>query len=152
MHFPGRMVMRKPRSVSSLENLGTVRLSEASYMRDSLHCEIADLSGVANIQRTPSCAIKTAARLSQELLELLNQTLGRIGVFSGFRSPEVNRVGSERKRNSASREVSNASPIFDYRDAGRTGGRGCGGSTPPCGQICFFPRLSRERSTSEKCV
>ena len=157
--------MRKPRSVASLEKLGAVRLSKSFYMRDFLYSEIASMYGQANIPDDPELAVETASRLCQELLEPLNATFGRVSIFSGYRSPEVNRIGNERKHNCASNEANYAGHIFDYRDA--EGGKGATASIVipwfadryeagvdwrsmawwihdqlPYSDLCFFPRLA----------
>lgn len=157
--------MRKPRSVASLEKLGAVRLSKSFYMRDFLYSEIASMYGQANIPDDPDLAIETASRLCQELLEPLNATFGRVSIFSGYRSPEVNRTGNERRHNCASNEANYAGHIFDYRDA--EGGKGATASIVipwfadryeagadwrsmawwihdhlPYSDLCFFPKLA----------
>lgn len=109
--------MRKPQSVKSLETLGRVRLSQSFYMRDFLYSEISNFHGIPNIPDYPDVAIKACSSLCQELLEPLNSTFGRITIFSGYRSPEVNQFGNENKLNCASNEANYASHIFDYQDS-----------------------------------
>ena len=47
---------------------------------------------------------------------VLNETFGRISVFSGYRSPLVNQTGNEKGLNCASNESNYASHIFDHKD------------------------------------
>ena len=54
--------MRKPGSVSSLEELGRVRLSENFFMRDMLYSEIANFYGIPNIPDDPDLAIAAGTR------------------------------------------------------------------------------------------
>ena len=109
--------MRKPQSVKSLETLGRVRLSQSFYMRDFMYSEISNFHGIPNIPDSPDVAIKACSSLCQELLEPLNSTFGRISIFSGYRSPSVNKFGNENKLNCASNEANYASHIFDYQDS-----------------------------------
>ena len=108
--------MRKPQSVKSLEDFGRVRLSKSFYMRDFLYSEISNFFGVPNIPDHPDTAIEACSHLCNELLEPLNSTFGRISIFSGYRSPAVNKMGNEKKLNCASNEANYASHIFDYKD------------------------------------
>ncbi len=89
--------MQKPKSVKSLENLGRVRLSKSFYMRDFLYSEISNFYGEPNIPDNPDLAIEACSHLCEELLEPLNDTFGRITIFSGYRSPSVNQLCNEKK-------------------------------------------------------
>lgn len=109
--------MNKPKSIKSLEDLGRVRLSDSFYMRDFLYSEISNFYGVQNIPDHPDMAIEACSKLCNELLEPLNKTFGRISIFSGYRSPELNQFCNENKLNCASNEKNYAAHIFDYRDA-----------------------------------
>lgn len=60
--------MRRPGSVSALEDLGRVRLSENFFMRDMLYSEIANHYGIPNIPDDPELAIVAGTRLCEELL------------------------------------------------------------------------------------
>ena len=112
-----QLIMKKPKSVKTLENFGRVRLSESFYMRDFLYSEISNINGIQNIPDNPDVAIEACSNLCQELLEPLNSTFGRISIFSGYRSPEVNQFGNENKLNCASNQSNYAGHIFDYKDA-----------------------------------
>ena len=46
----------------------------------------------------------------------MNATFGRITIFSGYRSPDVNQLCNEKKLNCASNEANYAAHIFDYKD------------------------------------
>ena len=109
--------MRKPQSVKSLENLGRVRLSKSFYMRDFLYSEISNFYGIQNIPDDPDIAIEACTHLCNELLEPLNETFGRISIFSGYRSPSVNQTGNDKNLSCASNETNYAGHIFDYKDA-----------------------------------
>ena len=85
--------MQMPRSVSSLETLGRVRLSKSFFMRDFLYSEIANFHKIPNIPEDPDLAIAAGKQLCQEILEPLQATFGRISIRSGYRSPEVNQFG-----------------------------------------------------------
>ncbi|WP_121064114.1 hypothetical protein [Chachezhania antarctica] len=85
----------------SLETLGRVRLSKHFYMRDFLYSEIANFHALQNIPDDPDLAIETGRRLCEDLLDPLEETFGRIGVRSGYRSPALNRFGNEHALNCA---------------------------------------------------
>lgn len=108
--------MQKPKSVKSLENLGRVRLSKSFYMRDFLYSEISNFYGEPNIPDNPDLAVEACSHLCEELLEPLNDTFGRITIFSGYRSPSVNQLCNEKKLNCASNKSNYAAHIFDYKD------------------------------------
>lgn len=55
--------MKPPRSVSKLDELGRVRLSQNFFMRDFLYSEIANLHGIPNIPEDPDLAIEAGSRL-----------------------------------------------------------------------------------------
>ena len=110
--------MQMPRSVSSLENLGRVRLSKSFFMRDFLYSEIANFHQIPNIPEDPDLAIAAGKHLCEEILEPLQATFGRISIRSGYRSPEVNQFGNENKLSCASNESNYAGHIWDRRDAG----------------------------------
>jgi hypothetical protein len=110
--------MKEPRSVSSLEDLGRVRLSEHFFMRDFLYSEIASFHGIANIPDDPDLAIEAGSKLCSELLEPLFQTFGSVAIRSAYRSCAVNGFGNEKGLNCASNEANYAHHIWDRRDAG----------------------------------
>lgn len=122
--------MKKPTSVTALEDLGRVRLSKSFFMRDFLHSEIASFHGIPNIPDDPDLAIEAGRKLCEELLEPLQEAFGRIAVRSGYRSCEVNGFGNARQREGrkgyscASNEANFAGHIWDRRDKD-----GCMGAT-----------------------
>lgn len=108
--------MKEPKSVKALEDFGRIRLSKSFYMRDFLYSEISNFYEVSNIPGNPDLAISACSQLCEELLEPLNSTFGRITIFSGYRSPNVNQLCNEKKLNCASNETNYAAHIFDYKD------------------------------------
>lgn len=108
--------MRKPGSVRSLEDLGRVRLSKSFFMRDMLYSEIANYHGIPNIPHYPDIAIEAGKQISEQLLEPLQHTFGRIAIRSAYRSPEVNQYGNEHNLSCASNEANYGRYIWDYRD------------------------------------
>ena len=108
--------MRRPGSVSALEDLGRVRLSENFFMRDMLYSEIANHYGIPNIPDDPDLAIAAGTRLCEDLLEPIWAKLGRISIRSAFRSCVVNEAGIG-KHNCARNEANYAGHIWDVRDA-----------------------------------
>ena len=81
--------------MKGLENLGRIRLSENFYFRDFLLSEIANFYGMPNYPDNPDIAVKYGQRLFEELLEPLQQTFGRLGIRSGYRSKEVTDFGNK---------------------------------------------------------
>lgn len=118
--------MKRPGSVTSLENLGRVRLSRNFFMRDFLYSEIANFYGVQNIPDDPDLAIAAGTMLCEELLEPLQDRFGRISIRSAYRSPAVNELGNLKGHNCASNEANYAGHIWDKRDsAGQMGATAC---------------------------
>jgi hypothetical protein len=118
--------MRQPRSVRALEDFGRVRLSDSFFMRDFLYSEIAATNGFQNLPDDPDLAIAAGTRLCEELLEPLQQHLGRISVRSAYRSPEVNGFGNANRLNCSTNDKNFAGHIWDRRDAkGRMGATAC---------------------------
>lgn len=116
--------MKSPKTVSALEDLGRVRLSQSFFMRDFLYSEIASLNGLQNIPEDPDLAVAAGSRLCTDLLEPLQVSFGRITIRSAYRSPIVNAFGNSHKLNCASNENNYAAHIWDRRDAD-----GCMGAT-----------------------
>ncbi len=124
--------MRAPNSVSTLNDLGRVRLSRSFYFRDFLYSEIANLHGIPNIPSNPDLAVAAGTRLCEDLLEPLQDSFGRIAIRSAYRSASVNRFGSDLQMagkpgyNCGSNEYNRAGHIWDQRDAaGRMGATAC---------------------------
>jgi hypothetical protein len=118
--------LRKPKSVSGLENLGRVRLSESFFLRDFLYSETAQIYGMPNIPDDPDLAIEVGKHLCEELLEPLQRQFGRIAIRSSYRSCEVNQLGNDKGHNCASNEANYAGHIWDRRDVnGHMGATAC---------------------------
>ena len=135
-HAPRRneslFLIRKPESVSALDDLGRIRLSKSFFMREFLYSEVANLHGIPNIPDDPDLAVSVGKRLCEELLEPLNSTFGKVVIRSAFRSCEVNGFCNEQQRQKkkgyscASNEANYAGHIWDRRDAdGLSGATAC---------------------------
>ena len=109
--------MRKPQSMRALEALGRVRLSEHFFMRDFLYSEIASFYRLPNIPDDPDLAIAAGRKLCEEALEPLRARFGRLSIRSGYRSPEVNRLGNEKQLGCGSNESNFGGHIWDRRTA-----------------------------------
>ena len=122
--------MRKPATVTALNNLGRVRLSQSFFMREFLYSEVAALHGIPNIPDDPELAIAAGRRLCENLLEPLQATFGKIVIRSAYRSCTLNRFCNEQQKagkkgySCASNEANYAGHIWDRRDA-----QGCMGAT-----------------------
>jgi len=108
--------MKKPESITALEDLGRVRLSKSFYFRDFLYSEISNFYGKPNIPDDPDLAIAAGKKLCTELLEPLQNTFVRIAVRSSYRSEIVNAYGNQNKLSCASNESNFARHIWDRRD------------------------------------
>jgi hypothetical protein len=91
-------------------------------MRDFLYSEIANIHRFTNLPDDPDLAVEAGRQLCVNLLEPLQSTFGRLGIRSGYRSPEVNAFGNKHFGNCASNENDRARHIWDQRSA--DGGRG----------------------------
>lgn len=158
---------KKTYSVKSLENLGRVQLSPSFFMRDFLYSEISQIENIPNIPHYPDIAIRAGSELCQKVLEPLQEAFGRISIRSGYRCPEVNAKGAERRNqyNCASNEKNYAGHIWDYPDKnGHIGATACivvnsylphynatgdwqtmarwiHNNIPDYSSLCFFPKL-----------
>lgn len=122
------MRKQKPRSYSSLEDLGRVRLSRHFFFREFLYSEIGNFYGEPNIPDDPNLAIEAGEQLCKQLLDPLVDTFGPIAIRSSYRSPYLNHFGAtEVKPQRCSRNEANyASHIWDIRDKeGRMGACAC---------------------------
>lgn len=110
--------MRKPKTVKALDELGRVQLSPSFFMRDFLYSEISQIEGIPNIPENPDIAIEVGKRLCCEVLEPIQEKLGKISIRSAYRSPAVNAKGAENKNqyNCSSNEASYADHIWDFPD------------------------------------
>ena len=107
--------MKSPQTVKTLENLGRIQLSESFFMRDFLYSEISQIEQIPNIPDDPALAIEAGKGLCENILEPIQQSLGRINIRSAYRSCAVNARGAENKNQySCSRNESNyAGHIWD---------------------------------------
>lgn len=111
---------------NQLEGLGRERLSKSFRMREFLYSEIAYSEGIANIPDDPPLALAAGRGLCENVLEPIQDRLGRISIRSGFRSARVNQIGNLKKLNCASNERNRAGHIWDERDAdGYMGATAC---------------------------
>jgi hypothetical protein len=82
--------MRKPESVKKLEELGRVQLSKSFFIREFLYSEISQIEKIPNIPDNPDLAIAAGKQLCEQVLEPIQDALGRISIRSAFRSKQVN--------------------------------------------------------------
>lgn len=117
---PARKRFNKaPATVDSLEEFGRVRLSKSFFMRDFLYSEISQIEGIPNIPDDPELAILVGQNLCREVLEPIQERLGRISIRSSLRSRAVNAKGAENKNQyrCSSNETTVADHIWDQKDA-----------------------------------
>lgn len=102
----------------ALENLGRERLSESFFMREFLHSEISQVTGIANVPDKPNIALENGRQLCQRVLEPIQNHFGRLFVRSGYRNPKINSIGSENRNQyrCASNKQNYARHIWDYPD------------------------------------
>ncbi len=114
--------------MKTLEDLGRVRLSDSFFMRDFLYSEISQIECIPNVPEYPDIAISAGRSLCENVLEPIQNALGRVSIRSGYRSPAVNEKGAENKNqyNCSSNESNYAHHIWDYRDKnGEIGATAC---------------------------
>jgi hypothetical protein len=111
--------MKTPSSVKALEDFGRIRLSKSFFMRDFLYSEISQIEGIPNIPDNPELAIQAGTALCENVLEPIQDQLGRISIRSAYRSCVVNAKGAENKNqyNCASNESNYAGHIWDRKDS-----------------------------------
>jgi len=114
--------MKKPSTVTALDELGRVQLSKSFFMRDFLYSEIGHLHGLSNIPDNPDVAIEAGRQICENLLEPLQDRFGRLAIRSSYRSKEVNGFGNARQRakksgySCASNDRNFGHHIWDERD------------------------------------
>ncbi|GAA6174788.1 hypothetical protein NBRC116593_07070 [Sulfitobacter pacificus] len=106
--------MRKPASMWSLETFGRQRLSRYFFMRDFMYSEISAFHGIPNIPENPDLVLENGRAYCRLLLDPLEETFGRIGLRSGYRSPTLNRYGNENKLNCARNDNPLECHIWDW--------------------------------------
>ncbi len=90
--------MKKPASVTTLDDFGRVQLSKTFFMRDFLYSEIGHLHGLSNIPDNPDMAIEAGKQICENLLEPLQDRFGRLAIRSAYRSKEVNGFGNKMQK------------------------------------------------------
>ena len=120
-------MLKKPQTVKALEELGRVQLSPSFFMRDFLYSEISQIERIPNIPNNPDLAIKVGKKLCVEILEPIQNQLGKISIRSAYRSPKVNDKGAEHNNqyNCSSNENSYARHIWDVPDKDGEGAIAC---------------------------
>jgi hypothetical protein len=110
--------MQPPKTVKALEELGRVQLSKSFFMREFLYSEISQIEGISNIPEDPELAIAAGKNLCEQVLEPIQDALGRITIRSAYRSCTVNAKGAENKNqySCSKNEANYAGHIWDVRD------------------------------------
>jgi hypothetical protein len=108
--------MRMPETVKALEKLGRVQLSKSFFMREFLYSEISQIGQIPNIPDDPELTILAGKNPCENVLEPIQDVLGRISIRSAFRSCEVNQKGSETKESCSTNDKNYAEHIWDKRD------------------------------------
>jgi len=158
--------MKSPKSVKALEDFGRVQLSKSFFMREFLHSEISQIEQMPNIPKYPDIAIEAGKALCENVLEPIQESLGRISVRSSYRSCTINAKGNEKGHSCANNESNYASHIWDMRDSnGFIGATACivvtsfvpyyektknwqalawwvHDNIPNYSSMCFFPKLA----------
>ncbi|MBD1841865.1 peptidase M15 [Cyanobacteria bacterium FACHB-63] len=106
----------KPETVKTLEKLGRVQLSKSFFMREFLYSEISQIYGIQNTPDAPNLAIKTGKNLCENILEPLQEQLGRISIRSAYRAYDVNAKGAEKNNQYNCAANDDAGHIWDRRD------------------------------------
>jgi len=112
-------------TVKQLEDFGRTRLSKSFFMREFLYSEISQVHGIPNIPDDPDLAIAAGRALCENVLEPIQDRLGRISVRSAYRSFAVNAKGAE-NRNQYRCAVDNAAcHTWDRKERGFMGATAC---------------------------
>jgi len=121
-------MMKSPTSVKTLEDFGRAQLSKSFFMRDFLYSEISQIERIPNTPNHPDTAIKAGEGLCQNVLEPIQDALGRLSIRSAYRSSSVNAKGAENKNqyNCSKNEANYAGHIWDIEDSnGYIGATAC---------------------------
>ena len=121
-------MMKSPKSVKTLEELGRVQRSKSFCMRDFLYSEISQIEKIPNIPDHPDIAIEAGKGLCENVLEPIQGALGRIWIRSAYRSSAVNSKGAENNNqyNCSKNESNYADHIWDVKDSnGYIGATAC---------------------------
>lgn len=116
---------KAPASVKALDDFGRIQLSKSFFMREFLYSEISQIEGIQNIPSDPDLAVAVGERLCQDVLEPIQDALGRISIRSAYRSREVNDKGTDKKYNCAKSDSNRARHIWDERDNDGAGATAC---------------------------
>lgn len=113
-------------SLRALEDIGRTRLSKHFFLRDFLHSEISQVEGVPNIPEDLNLTIQSGKGFCENILEPIQEKLGKISIRSAYRSPTINQLGNQKKYNCASNEKNYTRHIWDVRDSdGHYGATAC---------------------------
>jgi hypothetical protein len=113
------------RRVKELEKLGRVQLSKSFFMREFLYSEISQIYRIPNIPDEPELAIAAGKNLCEQVLEPIQDALGRISVRSAYRSCGVNEKGAENNLKCARNESNYAEHIWDRKKGEYMGATAC---------------------------
>ena len=100
----------------ALEDLGRVQLSKSFFMREFLYSEIAQIENISNMPENPDWAIEVGKKLCENILEPIQDALGRISIRSGYRSRAVNEAGNKQGSNCADNDKNFGRHIWDALD------------------------------------
>lgn len=118
--------MSPSKQYKDLEALGRVQLSKSFFMREFLYSEISQIENIANIPENRDLAIEAGKQLCENVLEPMQDALGRISIRSGYRSCAVNKIGNEKDCNCANNKSNFAKHIWDHVDSnGHMGAMAC---------------------------
>jgi len=112
-------------SVRQLEEFGRAQLSKSFFMREFLYSEISQVHGLANIPDDPELAIAAGKRLCEEVLEPIQERLGRISIRSAYRSTAVNALGAANNNQYSCAADNAACHTWDVRERGFMGATAC---------------------------
>ena len=103
-----------------------IRLSKLFFMREFLYFEIAQIERIPNIPENPTHVVEVGRRLCEEMLEPIQDSLGRIGIRSAYRCPSVNAKGAENDNqyNCAKNEANYGGHIWDFPSVGGAKAKG----------------------------
>ena len=110
---------------NQLEDFGRARLSKSFYMREFLYSEISQVHGIPNMPDDPELAIAAGKALCENVLEPIQDRLGRISVRSGFRSVAVNAKGAENQKKYRCGADNSACHTWDRKERGFMGATAC---------------------------
>lgn len=127
-------------SVKKLEELGRTRLSKNFFLRDFLYSEISQSARIPNIPIDETRLIRSGKALCENLLEPIQEKLGRISIRSAYRCPEVNQFGNENRLNCANNEHNHSRHIWDVED--RLGNYGATACIVVCSFVDYYENTS----------